>query len=63
MQSVISSNIKRGAARVVAQGGIRPQNVTHILRVVLPNALLQMISCSLQCQQGNVDEIMLCQVT
>ena len=54
MQSIISSNIQRRAARVVAKGGIRPQYVAHILWVILPNALLQVISCSLQCRDSLV---------
>ena len=54
MQSIISSNIQRRATRVVAKSGIRPQNIAHVLWVVLPNALLQVISCSLQCQDSLV---------
>ena len=48
MQGIISCNIQRGTTRVVAQSSVCPQNVAHVLWVVLTNALLQVISSSLQ---------------
>ena len=48
MQGIISCNIQRGTTRVVTQSSIRPQDVAHVLWVVLANALLQVISSSLQ---------------
>ena len=48
MEGIVSSNIQRGTARVVAQSSVCPQDVAHVLWVVLANALLQVISSSLQ---------------
>lgn len=55
MQGIISSNIQRGTTRVVAQSSVCPQDVAHVLWVVLANALLQVISSSLQ--QSNIMNI------
>jgi len=52
MQGIISSNVQRGTTRVVTQSSICPQDVAHVLWVVLANALLQVISSSLQ--QGSI---------
>ena len=56
VESIVSSHIEWGASRVVAQGSVRPQNVAHVLWVVLPNALLQMVSSSLQHSNHLVSE-------
>ncbi|KAA6428128.1 MAG: hypothetical protein FRX49_01724 [Trebouxia sp. A1-2] len=48
---VISSNIQRGTTRVVAQSSVCPQDVAHVLGVVLANALLQCIAES--CKETN----------
>ncbi len=53
MQGIISSDIQRGTTRVVTQSSICPQDVAHVLWVVLANALLQVISSSLQ--QGSIE--------
>jgi len=48
MEGIISCNIQRGTTRVVTQSSVCPQDVAHVLWVVLANALLQVISSSLQ---------------